>query len=559
MQFYSKQSESKSLTDDFKQTLSAAVSITTKPILSKPDAVELEDADPDILEKKREEIRKELELQMKMESRRVAARKRKHETTSSSSSSGSDSESSSSTSSSSSSDNRKARKMKSKRRDSSSSSDEYAKKLAKKKRACQSKKEALKLHKLSKKHELVVSRKSKKRSPSPVAKKHRSDGSAIMLSPSGQKLMVKNLKISTSIDKHHRLREKEVERNELLQRSERERLRLRDEHIRSRSPKLTRTRSRTPKRERSPIMRRSPSDKRNRSLSRRMDTEHERREREREIAREKERREALLRCQERQKERERLALAKDSKSQRLLPRPAERQAALAAAQERSTEKEVPYSNRSFVERPEFEHRRHEKEIREHDRSYEKYESHSRREPSEYQHTSSYRRDWHEESSAKDLYERPSEHQSTSRDWEHKRSDNVRSSEYSERKDWNESTPKWTDSRKPAEKYERRGQSDYPQHNSARSYADRSETFDPNTTGSVSKPIGSIRGRWNSWRGRGRGGHHTDFRRPHHHTEILEERGEIYRRHINPQGTNCKYYKCHHSINLFRKFHRIFFV
>lgn len=93
MKFYSKQSqESKSLSDDFKQTLSAAVSITTKPILSKPDAAELEDADPDILEKKREEIRKELELQMKMDSRRIASRKRKHaESSSSSSSSGSDS------------------------------------------------------------------------------------------------------------------------------------------------------------------------------------------------------------------------------------------------------------------------------------------------------------------------------------------------------------------------------------------------------------------------------------------------------------------------------------
>ncbi|XP_031628570.1 fl(2)d-associated complex component-like isoform X2 [Contarinia nasturtii] len=547
MKFYSKQSqESKSLSDDFKQTLSAAVNITTKPILSKPDAVELEDADPDILEKKREEIRKELELQMKMDSRRIASRKRKHAESSSSSSSSSDSDSSSTSSSSSSSDNRhKSRKLKSTRRDSSSSSDEYAKKLAKKKRACQSKKEALKLHKLSKKHEITVSRKSKKRSPSPLAKKHRSagDSSSIMLSPSGQKVMVKNLKISTSLDKHHRVREKEIDRSELLQRSERERLRMR-----SRSPKMTR--SRTPKNSPS-LLRRSPTEvKRNRSLSRRMDSgEHERREKERELAREKERREALLRSQERQRERERLA-AKDSKSQRLLPRPAERASmqamALAAAQERNTDKDVGYNNRSFgSDRPEsFEHRRHEKEPREHDR-YEKYESHGRREPSEYQHGPNYRRDWHDESSSKDLYDRSTEHQSSSRDWDHKRNENIRAGDYAERKDWNDSSTKWTERGKPTEKYERRsGQNEYIPHSSSRSYPERAELFDTGSTSSVSKAMGvssgGIRGRWStSWRGRGRGTHHhnSDFRRPHHHTEILEERGEIYRRHINPQGVN----------------------
>lgn len=334
-------------------------------------------------------------------------------------------------------------------------------------------------------------------------------------------------------------------------------------HMRSRSPKMAR--SRTPKRDRSPLLRRSPSDRsRNHSLSRRIESD---REKERsEALREKERREALMRCQERQRERERLAKERDAqerlreqKSQRLLPRPAERAMALAAAQERSTEKDAPYSSRSFGgERSDsFDHRRHEKEPREHDRSYEKYDSHNRREPTDYPHSSSsYRREWHEESSSgKDLYDRPSDHQSSSRDWDHKRSENVRGSiggggggganEYSERKDWNESTPKWADSRKPTEKYERRGPSDYSPHPSNRNYSDRSESsFDQSPAGgsvSISKPIGGIRGRWSSWRGRGRGSssHHIDFRRPHHHTEILEERGEIYRRHINPQGTNCK--------------------
>lgn len=393
--------------------------------------------------------------------------------------------------------------------------------MAKKKRACQSKKEALKLHKLSKKHEIAVSRKSKKRSPSPLAKKHRGDSSSIMLSPSGQKMMVKNLKISTSLDKHHRVREKEVDRNELLQRSERERLRMRaDERLRSRSPKM---------------MRRSPT--RNRSLSHRMDSEHERREKEREIAREKERREALMRSQERQREREH--------SKRLLPRPAERAMALAAAQERNTEKDGGYSNRSFGSdrQDTFEHRRHEKDTHEHDR-YDKYESHGRREPTDYPHGSNYRREWHDESTSKDLYERSTD---SSRDWDHKRAENIRpGGDYSERKDWSDSTPKWADRGKPTEKYERRsGQSDYIPHSSS-NY--RSESFDASSSSST-KPIGtssggvgggSIRGRWSTWRGRGRGTHHhNDFRRPHHHTEILEERGEIYRRHINPQGANCK--------------------
>lgn len=331
----------------------------------------------------------------------------------------------------------------------------------------------------------------------------------------------------------------------------------RDElHMQSRSPKIAR--SRTPKRDRSPLLRRSPS--RNHSLSRRVESD---REKERsEALREKERREALLRCQERQRERERLAKERDAqerlreqKSQRLLPRPAERAMAIAAAQERNTDKDPPYASRSFGgdRTDSFDHRRHDKEPREHDRSYEKYESHSRREPSDYPHSSSsYRRDWHEESaSGKDLYDRPSDHQSNSRDWDHKRGESVRGSgsgsganEYPERKDWNESTPKWADSRKPTEKYERRGgPSEYSPHPSSRNYSDRSESSFEQSPAGGSKPIGSIRGRggWSSWRGgRGRGSsHHSDFRRPHHHTEILEERGEIYRRHINPQGTNCK--------------------
>lgn len=79
MIFYSKQSESKSIADDLKQTLSAAVTITTSTTKSLKASTDsnrvdlLEDADPDILEKKRKEIQKELELQMRMESRKAAA------------------------------------------------------------------------------------------------------------------------------------------------------------------------------------------------------------------------------------------------------------------------------------------------------------------------------------------------------------------------------------------------------------------------------------------------------------------------------------------------------
>lgn len=326
MKFYSKQSDSKSLTDDFKQTLSAAVSIKPTLSISKPD-VELDDADQDILEKKRQEIQKELELQMKMDSRRTGViRKRKRvQSSSESSSSSSDSESSSSSSSSSSTDDRyRARKNKNKHRESSTSSDEYAKKLAKKKRACQSKKEILKLHKISKKHEIgSVSRKSKRHSTSPLAKKHRGDGSsAILMSPSSQKVM-KNMKVSATIDKHHRIREKDVERSELLQREQKEReRRIREERIHE-SPKIRRT-SRTPKSEfnrRTPPLRRSQSPKSRRSMSRRIES-CERERRDKELVREKDRRDVLIRGSEKPRERERIV--KDAKGQRLLPRPAER-------------------------------------------------------------------------------------------------------------------------------------------------------------------------------------------------------------------------------------------
>lgn len=230
--------------------------------------------------------------------------------------------------------------------------------------------------------------------------------------------------------------------------------------------------------------------------------------------------------------------------------------ALAAAQERRTSPEkdhVPYSSRIYAERTEsFDHRRHLKDTREHDRPYE-----NRREPNEYQHSGSYRRewnetapkdrDWHEESTKKDVYDR---HQPT-RDWDHKRNENTRSTTetYSERKDWSESNPKWesrkntswqqdTDnnwgSRYKDDNWQESNQQTTSSHH-ARSIVEK--PTEHSTPSTISKPIGGIGRRWNTWRGRGRGSHHSEFRRAHHHTEILEERGEIYRRHINPQGTN----------------------
>lgn len=196
-----------------------------------------------------------------------------------------------------------------------------------------------------------------------------------------------------------------------------------------------------------------------------------------------------------------------------------------------------------------------------DNDRESYE-HSRRDehPSEYQRTSSSYieesrprnerdRDWHEESTSKEMYERSTDRHQSSRDWDHKhRSDNIRTSDsYSERKDWAtslESNQKW-ENRKNSSWQEESGSnwnSRYKDDNwqdSQPSSAHHNRSLDKstdhgNSSSSTTKPLGGVNRRWNSWRGRGRGSHHhSDFRRTHHHTEILEERGEIYRRHINP--------------------------
>lgn len=366
-------------------------------IIDKPEAVALEDADPDLLEKKRAELKKELELQLKMETTRkptkeVIRKRKKVQSSSSSSSSSSDSSSSDSSSSSSSKESkRKNKKIKIKRRNSSSSSDEPRSKKTKIKRVCHKKVDPNKPHKLAHvKKAITVGGKPRKRSQSPTARKR------APVSPSrlGHKthLKIKPGSDTLSASKHHRLKDipgrSEKDRDLHHQRDrerDRERIRPREKergrsrspkfHGKSRSPKLS-SRSRdlghksSPRRVATPTKSRlsvGSSRRGDRSPDRSMsstrkdlkrhgnsrDRERERREKERqdhEAAREKERQEILARCQERQRERERLAREKArrerdrdddrGKSDRLLPRPAERAMALAAARDRSRDKSL---------------------------------------------------------------------------------------------------------------------------------------------------------------------------------------------------------------------------
>lgn len=455
--------------------------------------------------------------------------------------------------------------MRGKRRDSSSSSDDLqAKKLAKK-RLCQ-KRDVLKL--AAKSHS--------------IKKKQRLDDewtkSARRVDDRLDDDWDKSSRQSSS-----RMREKEIEKK-------RERMRMLEKE-RIRSPKM-RPKSRTPVKRRTPSA--SPakpsrySTPVSRPLERRVDSRERERDRrdkerlEREAAREKERRDALARCQERQRERERLAKEKSRgraieeephvKVDRLLPRPAERAAmALAAARGLSRESiererhanagrnvEKKILMESYGSRSEYsEHassysgRRHEKEsIRESERpAYD--EGHGRREErrSEFQASTSYveeprhrserRADWaHEES-----YERPPDRHQSIREWEHSSSgrhaehSSTSRENYAETRDWaptSESSSKW-------ERRESHGKPSTWQQSETENW-DRyhgTEKVDAGASASTSPGAigkGIVSRRWNTWRGRGRGTHHqTEFRRPHHH-EIYEERGDVYRRHINPQGT-----------------------
>ncbi|KAJ6638060.1 Fl(2)d-associated complex component [Pseudolycoriella hygida] len=424
------------------KSLETAVNINTKPkelktntpVVTniapepKPDNVELEDADPDSLEKKREELQKELELQLKMEtSRKVApkeiVRKRKKvRSSSSSSSSSSDSGSSSDSSSSTSSkeSKRKIRKGKIRKRGSSSSSDEPRKKSAKIKRVCHKKVDGSKSHKSTHGKKLLEG-KIRKRSQSPPIRKRQGSSPP----KSAQKIPPKSKLSVENVAKHHRMKEATRDRDREFQIRDRDREKDKDrermrsrERIRSRSPKM-RPKSRTPKRlssrdlkHKSPPRRIGGSSgggmRRDRSIDRvvkkdfkRHDSrerERERREKERicredarEAAREKERQEILARCQERH-ERERLAREKlrrerdddRIKPDRLIPRPAERAMAIAAARDRSRDKSIDRDRLRSVShtRSARDRMEREKEPNPYDRVYERddsrYDSHDRR-------------------------------------------------------------------------------------------------------------------------------------------------------------------------------------
>ena len=334
--------------------------------------VALDDADPDILEIKRAELQKELELQLKMDTPRkqptlakeLIRKRKKVRSSSSSSSSSSDSGSSSDSSSSISSkeSRRKIRKNKSKRRNSSSSSDEprSSKKLSKAKRVCHKKLDAIKSGKSVHSKKLLAvaaggSSKLRKRTPSPgsISRKRALVASPSSASKLGHKVSINKSKYVTDATlpgKHHRLKETiRGDKDREFQHRERERERDREQHlrardkerIRSRSPKL-RVKSRTPTKRlsrsrdlkhKTPPPRRPPSKtrcgggsnlRRERSLDRSgtkkdlkrhgdsRERERDRRDRERDAFREKERQELLVRSQ-RERERERLVRDKSRK------------------------------------------------------------------------------------------------------------------------------------------------------------------------------------------------------------------------------------------------------
>lgn len=262
-----------------------------KAVVIHDPVVTLDDADPDLLERKRAELKKELELQLKMETsasrsakmlsqtggssakehaHALAMRKRKKMQQSSSSSSSSSSDSSSSDSSSSSSSKESSRrKMKksskamAKRRNSSSSSDEPRVKKSKAKRVCHKKlADPSKLHKSghSSKKMLAASQKMmRKRSQSPsTARSKRMAMSPSSASRLSHKMAMKSGKLSSAdvcVSKHqHRVKEAQLmgrsEKEQLhhAQQRERERERMRSrERGRSRTPKF-RAKSRSPKR-----------------------------------------------------------------------------------------------------------------------------------------------------------------------------------------------------------------------------------------------------------------------------------------------------------------------
>lgn len=212
---------------------------------------------------------------------------------------------------------------------------------------------------------------------------------------------------------------------------------------------------------------------------------------------------------------------------------------------------------------------------------EKYDTHPRRDDrrAEYQSRGGYvddqrqrserDREWvHDDMKQRDTYERPVD-RNQSRDWDHghhtdvahgSTRDNYNSREWSstnessqswekrqantswksETKNWEHyKEDKWQDNKLPPQPPHQ--QPPHP-HLQQKQLPIRNIVDKPDDHITPPGPKGIVSRRWNSWRGR-RGGHHnSDFRRPipHtqvHHQEIYEERGDVYRRHINPLGAN----------------------
>ncbi|GAB0094501.1 hypothetical protein DMENIID0001_098070 [Sergentomyia squamirostris] len=374
----------------------------------------LEDAEAEVLEKRRQELQKQLKMESSKKKEQLLKKHKKvlrpssTSDSSSSSDSGSsknsssdDSSSSSSSSSRSSSRKKTLKRSMKRRRASSSSSDDRPpskKKLTARKHSSH-KKSLVKSHtkKASSSKVRTSSFESKKRSLTPAGMK------------SSQKILGKQ-KILVK-EKHHVLlkeRSREEKDREMHREKEKLRIHVKEARVRSKTPVKARVKSRSPRRSpprsrdskrRSHEKRLSPTKiragiRRERSadrmskgslkdLSRRNDAsssvlikERDRRDKERadrEAARNKERAEALARCQERQRERERLAKEKDlaerekgergKLGERLLPRPAERAMALAASRGESHDKmdrERPRSRSNvrgdFPERPSYEGR-----------------------------------------------------------------------------------------------------------------------------------------------------------------------------------------------------------
>lgn len=233
--------------------------------------------------------------------------------------------------------------------------------------------------------------------------------------------------------------------------------------------------------------------------------------------------------------------------------------------------EKDHFNRSYSDRQgsyDDDVRRHERDdygrTREssHERSRElyneqKYDSHPRREYPNRGGIEDQRHRNEREVNQKESYDRNAE-RNQSRDWDHGRHvdvphnrDNYESREWSSVNEtpqsWDNRPPNtsWKSESKNWDHYKEDKWQDSKLTPQQQQLSNRNIPDKPDDHITPSGPKGIVSRRWTNWRGRGRG-HHHDFRRiPHtpggHHQqhfpnqEGYEERGDVYRRHINPQA------------------------